>query len=573
PTFSAPPAPTPASAASGVIQYGTAPRFSASPNFRVSVNGVPILVEDKFGPAESPVLDSSAEDFRLAIARLAFDFNRTATANVEVDIAGSGQNIFTHTISPQNPSVFGRTGEADFYTNVRQNGSKLSFTLRTHKHMLLKVNDLHYLMLFIDVPEQNPPRVGQTNVISLATYLSPGRDPNADVTAAFQRALDDVSALGGPGVLFVPDGLYMTGQLVLKSNTHLYLSSGAMIQSLPYWNRSLFPEQTGGDSSLIFIGDNAVTMQNLQQTKVRNVKITGRGYIDGNGWRMRYNNDSLASTANVKLFRSANAENVHIEGVYWRESARWSFNPILTSNLVFRDVKLINNLVGSYDDELGTAGFHVPYVTNTDGFDIDTSTNVLVEGSFVFTADDAFTPKTSGYMDLLGTCSGLVFRNNTMFTEKVSLKIGTETLDDIFDVTFEQNHIIRGDRLLSILSERNNGVSLRNIRVLNNRIEEIGGNSKQRFFQLRMLRSGSIDNVLIDGLDALHHQQLFSSSEGFDAANRITNVVVRNFRIAGALTSFDDVFKWVRDDNAYVDFTYSEWDYQGERKVGGAPVD
>lgn len=561
PDWSPPPSPAKAEAATGVIQYSTTPRFSESPDFKVKVNGVRILVDEKFEPAECPVLDPEAVDYRLAIARLAYDFDANPKAKVEIDISGSGQTISKHLVSPQDPSVFGFDQEA-YYDNVQAEGAVLSFDLLQHKYMLIKINELHYLILIVDRPEASPPQPGQSGVISLADYLDEGRDPNDDVTAEFQKALQDTGAASG--TLYVPDGLYMTGQLVLGSNTHLYLASGAMIQSLPTWNRDLYPEQNRGDSSMIFIGDPAVHMDNLEDTRVENVKITGRGVIDGNGWRMRYNNDTLASTANVKLFRSANAHNIHVDGVTFRHTARWSFNPILSSRLTFKDVKLINNLVGIFDPDLGPEGFHVPFVTNSDGFDIDASQDVSIDGCFIFTADDGITPKTTDYMELSGVGSRQVYTNNILWTEKNAFRIGTETQRDMHDIRWEDNHVVHCDRVLSIESEKADGVQLYNIEVLNTRLESIGGNAKQRFFRMRMKRPGSIHNVLIDGLNSLVNDGQHCSSEGYGPDDRITDIRVDNFTIAGEEVEFPDVFKFAKDENAYVDFVHSDWTFNGK---------
>lgn len=563
PSYSTPPTPATPGSSSGVVQYGTTPRFSASPHFDVEINNVEILVDELYDAAECPVLDPSATDFSLNVARLAFDFATSSTATIEVT---ADETINSYTISPQNPSAFGYSG-TQFYTNVSTSGSTLTFDITAPRNILIKINDLPYLMVFVDPPEVSPPQPGQSNVIDLADYLSSSRDRNDDVTAEFQEALDDASAQ--LKTLFVPDDLYMCGQLVIGSDTHLYLSSGAMIQAIPTFDRDLWPEQSGGDSSFIFIGDNSVTMQNLTSTQVSNVIIDGRGTIDGNGWRMRYDNDSSLGTANVKLLRMANADNVLVQGVYLRHSARWSVQPILSNDVDLVDLKLINNLVGFFD---ANRGFHTPYVTNTDGFDIDASTNVLVDNVFVFTGDDAFTPKTTGYMDLFGECYNLTFSNNVSWSEKATLKIGSETQRDLHDIVFEDNHVIHGDRLLSVLSEGADNITIDGVDLLNNRTEFIGGNAKKRFFRFRMKHTGAIDDFTINGIDALQDDASFCSSEGLNASNAITNIVVSNFKVAGQTVDFDDVFKYLIQEDAYVDFSYSDWTFNGVDFTGGAPL-
>ena len=51
-------------------------------------------------------------------------------------------------------------------------------------------------------------------------------------TAAIQKALDACTAAGG-GTILVPDGIYLTGSIVIGANTTLQLASHAQILGSP----------------------------------------------------------------------------------------------------------------------------------------------------------------------------------------------------------------------------------------------------------------------------------------------------------------------------------------------------
>lgn len=565
--YSPPPPPAVAPVDSGVVPYATTPRYKPSATYSLSVNEVPILVEESWGDL-GVTLDPTARDYRLAVARFAFDFQQNPTAKIRIQV---DEPIGQYTISPQNSTTFGVAGD-DVYANVRNEDTALYFEVDAPRQLLLEINELEYLVLLIDPIESNPPKVGSEDVINLAEYLERDRDRNEDVTVQVQRALDDASA--AQATLFVPDDLYMTGQLAIRSNTHLYLSSGAMIQAIPEWNRDLWPAQAGAnvtnkDSSFIFVGDNSVSMDRLDETKIENVRISGRGVIDGNGWNMRYYNDSSLEVANVKLFRSANVRNLVVEGIYFRDSARWSFNVLLTEGVRFTNVKLINCMVGYWGDwenskhfpgEEGAANtlFHIPLVTNLDGFDIDAVSNGVFENSFVFTGDDAFTPKVTAYMDLVGPCRNLLIRNNVIWTEKVALKVGPEDYDDMYNIVFSDNSVIRADRLFTVLVHGKDGVSSSNIQVLNNRVETIGGNFYERFFRFDIAHPGSISNIEIDGLRALEMPPQFSSSSGFDANNSVRDVSIENIWVDSQRLEYEDLFLKDENEGSYPDIRFSD---------------
>ena len=105
-------------------------------------------------------------------------------------------------------------------------------------------------------------------------------DGSALCTDAFRQAVETLTQQGG-GKLIVPQGVWFTGPIVLKSNINLHLEKGAVI---------LF----SGDEKLYDII--STSFEGLETRRCQspisangatNIAITGKGAIDGNGlcWR------------------------------------------------------------------------------------------------------------------------------------------------------------------------------------------------------------------------------------------------------------------------------------------------
>lgn len=471
-----------------MLPYKSLPEAVPSSSYKLKVDGKPVFVE-KFGD----------------ISYGRFSFSGTAAIQIE-----SVQPIETFVISPQSRNIPG----------VKER-NRLSFSISHSGGLILNVNKQEQLILLADSLEVDIPKLSDPKVKSLATYLSPGRDPRIPVTAEFQRALDETSRAndGTGGTLFIPNGFYLAGQLTIKSNTHIYLESGSVVQAVGAPTAQNFPHQAWNkDSSFIFI-NNAI-----------NVKITGRGILDGNGAAIR----AVDPEAKIKLLRTAKSSRVLLDGIFLRDSARWTVHLLHSDDVVCRNVRLINDLRGEISGEKLK-----PIVSNTDGFDIDASRNVLIENSFIYTADDAFSAKVTGYMNLQRSCESVVMRQNVLWSLKCAIRVGDETLEDLTDILFEDNDIIRADRFIGLWG--GSAGKLSNLRFLNNRAEFIGGDSHERFFYFRIRlatpksKPGTIENVLVKNFTALQRAQESSIIEGYDPDHQITDVKFQNLVIEGKL--------------------------------------
>jgi polygalacturonase len=99
-------------------------------------------------------------------------------------------------------------------------------------------------------------------------------------TKAINDAIEDCSRKGG-GVVLVPQGLWVSGPIVLRSGVNLHVDRAAILQFSS--DKSLYPIVAGN-----WEGHPAARCQSpISGTDLENIAITGSGIIDGSGdaWR------------------------------------------------------------------------------------------------------------------------------------------------------------------------------------------------------------------------------------------------------------------------------------------------
>jgi polygalacturonase len=232
--------------------------------------------------------------------------------------------------------------------------------------------------------------------------------------------------------------LYRTGTLELKSNVRLYLAPGALLQGSP--DPEDFPVDPGrresaGDTSLApdarFLGRTMTYSRLLLVDRAENVSIAGRGTIDGNGIFLRTHRNAAPN-----LLRVRQSANVTVGDVLFRNSAAWSLHVLASSSVAFRNVKLVNDRTN----------------LNTDGIDPDMSSDVTIDGSFIYTKDDAICVKATRNTDLSRDVRRISATNNLVSSLDAALKVGTESEAATFsDILFENNSVFDSGRAMSVV--------------------------------------------------------------------------------------------------------------------------
>lgn len=284
-------------------------------------------------------------------------------------------------------------------------------------------------------------------------------------TVHLQKALDACGEAGG-GVVLLPDGKYLTGSLFVKSNTHVLISDNVMI--LGSYDLADYPEQR----TRIQGTELDWPMALINVNNASNVRISGNGIIHGHGrihWARYeymlslYLENDLRWILNYDCKRPRmlvvdNSRNVHISGITLMESPFWTIHLLYSNAITLDGVKVRN-----YTD------VHAP---SSDGIDIDSSRDILVQNCDVEAQDDNFCFKSGRDAD------GLRVNRPTEY------------------VVLRNNRTGPGAGLVTFGSETSGGI--RNVYITDMKAE---GTRRGVRFKTARTRGGVVENILIENIE------------------------------------------------------------------------
>jgi len=158
-----------------------------------------------------------------------------------------------------------------------------------------------------------------------------------------------------------------------------------------------------------------------------NVSVFGNGVIDGVGyyWYPNFFN----GTARPHLIEMLNVSGLEISGVTLLNSAFWTLHPVYCSNVHIHHI----NITAPWCENYACA--------NTDGIDVDSSTNVVIEESFIGCGDDHVTIIAG--QNEAGRAFNMSSRNVTVrhlvLGTGMGLSIGSSVSGGVEDVLYEYN--------------------------------------------------------------------------------------------------------------------------------------
>ncbi|MEV5747345.1 glycoside hydrolase family 28 protein [Actinoallomurus sp. NPDC052308] len=237
-------------------------------------------------------------------------------------------------------------------------------------------------------------------------------DGTTDCTRAFDAAISACARRGG-GRVVVPPGRYLTGPIRLRSHVDLHVDAGATV---------LFDTDPARYLPAVYTRWQGVECYNyaplIYAYGARNIAITGTGTLDGQasntawwpwkgrpeyGWKpgdpqegpdwtllQQWADQGVPVRDRVlgaghylrpNLIQPYRCENVLVEGVTIVNSPMWEIHPVLSRNVLVRDVTVIS---------------HGP---NNDGCDPESSTDVVITGCTFDTGDDCIAIKAGRNAD------------------------------------------------------------------------------------------------------------------------------------------------------------------------------
>jgi polygalacturonase len=241
-------------------------------------------------------------------------------------------------------------------------------------------------------------------------------------TIALQRAIDAAAAAGpGAQVLLRGGRRYLAGSLQLKSGIDFHLADDAELLA------STKTEHYAQGGAIL----NALGAEGL--------RVTGTGTINGRSpeFMLRYDEPNewwRPAAFRPKLFHLIRCPGLLVSEVTLKQAPSWSLHLIGCVGVQVKGVKIRNQLD----------------VPNCDGIDLDHCRDVEVTGCDIVCGDDAIVVKTTRAGADYGPSARIAVRDCVIETQDSGLKIGTETTQDVEDVTFERCEIRASCRGLCI---------------------------------------------------------------------------------------------------------------------------
>ncbi|WP_400191745.1 glycoside hydrolase family 28 protein [Hymenobacter sp. B81] len=328
-------------------------------------------------------------------------------------------------------------------------------------------------------------------------------------TRAIQQAIDAVSQRGG-GVVLVPRGHWRTAGLEMRSNVNLHLAPGAFVQ---FSNRrddyQLIKTNWEGHASVR--NQALIYGQNLQ-----NVAITGQGILDGAGeawwmvqkgrttegeWKKLLASGGVVNEKGDRWYPSAQGlkgattkeagvltaekseikdfvdlkdhlrpdflvldrcQRILLEGVTFQNSPAWTLHPMMSQDVVVRNVRVQNG----------------PYTPNTDALDLESVNRALVEGCTFDVGDDAICIKSGrneqGRERAMPTENVLV-RNCTVYRAHGGFVVGSEMSGGARNIYAHNLTFIGTDIGIRFKTTRGRGGLVENIFIEDVDMKDIGG--------------------------------------------------------------------------------------------------
>ncbi len=307
---------------------------------------------------------------------------------------------------------------------------------------------------------------------------------------------------GDEGVIYIGPGEWNIDSIMLEDNQTLYIAGGAVVHGV------------------------------VQSNYASNIKVMGRGMIDGStfeGWQ--------GKSALVPL-KFDFCDGIELRDVIVLNPNAWVCSASTSKNALIDGIRIISSR------------------PNGDGITLQSCENYMVQNCFVRSWDDSLVVK-----NYTGDSKNITFRDNQLWTDLAqSMEIGYETNKGkkenakLSEITFE-NITVLNNFHKPVISVHNaddaliTDVTFKNIIVENAQMGSGDGDEIPYLIDFNIAQStnwsttkerGQIRNVLIDGVKVLSGRFNSSRIQGFDETHTVEDITIRNLEILGEkITGFE----------------------------------
>jgi polygalacturonase len=495
----------------GIYAYQPSERYSASSNYTLKANGVEIPVIKGFSDYDYAHFSASGGAITYELTILNTD------------------KVHEYSISPKKLGL-----KAD-----KVEGRTITFTTQKDEYLIIMMNSRATRMVIAADPAETdaPPSSGQGIFNITAAPYSVVADGSltgvAGRTAAIQRAIDDAGhygtaqGYGTQGIVYVPAGTYYIGNLVLKSNTALYMEPGATFAGTG--RTADYTEHWYKDSK-----QKPVTWWISTAFQSDNIKLYGRGTLDGNGQALHDDKSTNGKGMINNLVVPIATSNFKMDGITVRHSSAWAVTPIRSHDLEFTNLKMFNSL------SMG----------ENDGIDICESQNVVVRNSIGIALDDPYSTKTwqentdiaSGKVPWPGNpqpVRNVLIEDAISWTLCYGFKIGQGVMQLQDGVTFRDGVVYKAAVGFAVHHKYGTGTAS-NVRFENIDVEDISGKNDDNSAWMTLFTVnasgngvGPITGVTVKNITVRDAGESFAKLKGQEGA-MITGVTFENVYMPGS---------------------------------------
>lgn len=284
--------------------------------------------------------------------------------------------------------------------------NKIKFRLNSFRQVVVEVNGYHNSLHLFPNKMEKLDGVKKTDFCSpQCNYCSP--------------AHNDISKKYDPNYIYFGAGRHDVGTLMLKSNTRVHIAAGAVVFGS-------------------LVADNA-----------ENIKITGRGILDGS----RITRADKFARGGFGCLHFRNCKNVSVEGIILRDPNSWCVNVRRCTDVDIDNIKMIG--LWRY---------------NSDGIDVWDSSNVSFKNSFIRAFDDSFIIRADDINNKNITVENCAMWNDWGLSLAVWAWSKTMKGRSYENITFKNIDIIRSAGQAMHISNKS-GSTVRNVKFENINVE------------------------------------------------------------------------------------------------------
>jgi hypothetical protein len=362
-------------------------------------------------------------------------------------------------------------------------GRKISFTLESPTPVVVEVNGYHNaLHLFPNPVQADIPAAVAKVCTSQCNTCAP--------------ALDRIPVQGKPRFIYFAPGVHDVGTFLLQSGDSVYIAGGAVVYG------------------------------SLVADDVDNVRVWGRGVLDGS----RIQRSDRRARGGFGCIHIRNSSQISVEGIVLRDPNSWGCTLRGCRGVNLSNLKLV--------------GF---WRYNADGIDVWNSHDVTVEKCFIRSFDDCLVVRSVG--------SNLRFNNCVLWCDwGKAIAVAVESGAATENVVFENLNMIRLSGYAMCIdhscTSSVHSVKFDNVKVeiddwvarpklQENRDEKYVTNPDDdycpRLMAILMEKNarGTVDNILFKDIDVYGNTKARSVFRGVDAGHGVGHVMIQNLRING----------------------------------------